>query len=301
VAMYAPGAMGGPLAAKQASGHAGFLEAQSLLASWNLPVPKVHAAVLECGVLFVEDLGSETLALHLERRPERATELYQDAVLLIARAQAHFARQEGECIVHRRAFDYELLRFEVDHFLDFGLLASGVEVSDAHRRTFAAAAHLLASTIAELDRGFVHRDYQSKNLMVREHEVPALTWIDFQDAMLGPRAYDLVALLMDSYQNFDDAFVEARLREYAAACDVDFASVRREFDLITVQRKLKDAGRFVYLYRERGNASFLRYVDAAIERATGALRRIKGGVPILEELAELLSELVPKRSLTTPA
>ncbi len=43
----------------------------------------------------------------------------------------------------------------------------------------------------------------------------ALSWIDFQDALLGPRVYDLVALLNDSYQTFDRPFVEARLREYA--------------------------------------------------------------------------------------
>ena len=45
----------------------------------------------------------------------------------------------------------------------------------------------------------------------------SLCWIDFQDALLGPRVYDLVALLNDSYQTFDRAFVEARLDEYARA------------------------------------------------------------------------------------
>ena len=46
---------------------------------------------------------------------------------------------------------------------------------------------------------------------------PELCWIDFQDALLGPRVYDLVALLNDSYQTFDRAFVEARLDDYARA------------------------------------------------------------------------------------
>jgi hypothetical protein len=99
-------------------------------------------------------------------------------------------------------------------------------------------------------RHFVHRDYQSRNLMVRASG--AICWIDFQDALLGPRVYDLVALLNDSYQEFDRAFVEARLDEFAAAAGLgkdERALLGREFDYVTVQRKLKDAGRFVFIDR----------------------------------------------------
>ena len=63
----------------------------------------------------------------------------------------------------------------------------------------------------------MHRDYQSRNLMVVDDGTLRLVWIDFQDALLGPRVYDLVALLNDSYQEFDRPFVEARLAEYAEA------------------------------------------------------------------------------------
>ena len=80
----------------------------------------------------------------------------------------------------------------------------------------------------------------------------ALCWIDFQDALLGPRVYDLVALLNDSYQVFDRPFVEARLDDYARPRGSPRPSGRqldREFDVVTVQRKLKDAGRFVFIDR----------------------------------------------------
>jgi aminoglycoside/choline kinase family phosphotransferase len=296
VAMYAPGAMGGPSAARQATGHESFLTTQALLKSWGLPVPEVHAAVTEEGVLFVEDLGTETLAEHLLRCPAAAPDLYAEAIRLLARAQAEFETAPRDCVVTQRAFDYELLRFEVDHFLDYGLLARGITVSPAGRDVFDTAADYLASSVARLERGFVHRDYQSRNLMVREASAgPSLTWIDFQDAMLGPRAYDLVALLMDSYQDFDHDFVEARLVAYLEARGGgSFATLQREFDLITVQRKLKDAGRFVYLHQKRNDPSFLRYVDGAIDRATTALERIKSGVPALERLADFLREVLPR-------
>jgi hypothetical protein len=106
-----------------------------------------------------------------------------------------------------------------------------------------------------------------------------LCWIDFQDALLGPRVYDLVALLNDSYQTFDRAFVEARLDDYARASgqtdDMDRAALGREFDAVTVQRKLKDAGRFVFIDRVKGNGSFLKFVDPTIAKVRASLARLE--------------------------
>jgi len=104
-----------------------------------------------------------------------------------------------------------------------------------------------------------------------------LYWIDFQDALLGPRAYDLVALLADSYQSFDRAFIDARLDEFAAAAGLDAASraaLGREFDVITVQRKLKDAGRFVFIERVKKNPSFLPYFAPSLTKVRAALERL---------------------------
>ena len=97
----------------------------------------------------------------------------------------------------------------------------------------------------------------------------SLCWIDFQDALLGPRVYDLVALLNDSYQTFDRPFIEARLDEYARAARLGAearAEVGREFDRVTVQRKLKDAGRFVFIDRVKKNPSFLKFVEPTIAK-----------------------------------
>ena len=105
----------------------------------------------------------------------------------------------------------------------------------------------------------------------------AICWIDFQDALLGPRVYDLVALLNDSYQEFDRAFVDARLDEFARAAGLAAsarAALGREFDYVTVQRKLKDAGRFVFIDQVKHNPSFLRFVTPTIRKVHGALARL---------------------------
>jgi aminoglycoside/choline kinase family phosphotransferase len=160
--------------------------------------------------------------------------------------------------------------------------ALGVTLGDAELSLFERARSYLVDTVLSFEQGFVHRDYQSRNLLALPDD--SLAWIDFQDALLGPRAYDLVALLRDSYQSFDEAFVQARLSEFAAARGLTSGELERlgfEVDVITVQRKLKDAGRFVFFERTRGDPSYLRYFVPTLELASSALSRLPASPELL--------------------
>ena len=86
--------------------------------------------------------------------------------------------------------------------------------SRAERERLDAAFAAIARRLAAAPRGFTHRDYQSRNLMVTGGE---LVVIDFQDALQGPRQYDLVALLRDSYVELERAFVEAMIDRWLQA------------------------------------------------------------------------------------
>lgn len=252
-----------------------FLEVHELLHQRGVAVPRVLADGSHQGWLLVEDLGDDTLANYLLRSPGEREAIYRDAVRDLARAQRSLAELTEGSVVRRRAFDEDLLLQEIHHFREWALEARGHALSADDRALFDAIATRLARRIAGWTRGFVHRDYQSRNLMVVDG--PKLVWIDFQDALLGPRVYDLVALLNDSYQTFDRAFIEARLDEFAAEMGYNADERRelgREFDLVTVQRKLKDAGRFVYIDRVRRDPSFLRFVEPTIARVRGSLDRL---------------------------
>lgn len=274
-----------------------FLEVRDLLEARGVRVPKVLGDACAEGFLVVEDLGDDTLARYLERAPDRREALYRAAISDLARAQQALAELPSSSIVTERAFDHDLLRWEIDHFREWALEARGVVLSLSDRHTFDAAADWIATTIAGLPRGFVHRDYQSRNLMVVSDEgQERLVWIDFQDALLGPRVYDLVALLNDSYQVFDDAFVEARLDEYARERGLDRegrAAVGYEFSLVTVQRKLKDAGRFVFIQHKKGDSSYLRFVEPTVDKARRALARLPPE-PRIVELGSLLDRVIPR-------
>jgi aminoglycoside/choline kinase family phosphotransferase len=272
-----------------------FLEVRELLAQNGVRVPELLFEACADGVLLVEDLGDHTLANYLAEHPGDRESLYQVAVRDLAIAQRTLAELPGDSIVKKRAFDYDLLLWEVEHFSEWALEARGIRLTPADQHTFDDAARYLAKTISSWPRGFVHRDYQSRNLMVgRTSGELTLTWIDFQDAMMGPRVYDLVALLTDSYQTFERGFIEQRLDEYAQHLGLDSAGRRQvgwEFDTVTVQRKLKDAGRFVFIDRVNKNPRFLQFVDSTIKKARAAIARLDEHAE-LSELGRLLDRLV---------
>jgi aminoglycoside/choline kinase family phosphotransferase len=271
-----------------------FLEVRELLASRGVHVPRILAEDTDRGWLLLEDLGDDTLANVLLAHPEKKAALYTQAVTDLARAQASLSTLPDDCVVKTRSFDEDLLRLEIDHFREWGLDARGKSLTPSDRAIFDGIASRLAKRIAALPYGFTHRDYQSRNLMVR----PAgeLTWIDFQDALLGPRVYDLVALLNDSYQEFDRPFVLSRLDEFAAVAKLATAereALELQFDLVTVQRKLKDAGRFVYIDRVKQNASFVRFVSPTVAKVKSSLARLSARDEDMRALGEILARALP--------
>lgn len=262
-----------------------FLEVQALLCERGVRVPAVLGEACDRGLVLLEDLGDRTMEAFVEAAPARRAEVYSQAVRDLARAQRALAELPASSIVATRALDATLLRWELDHFRAWGLDARGRRPSRGiggicdDRAEFDAVAGRLAQRVAAWPQGFVHRDYQSRNLMVLDAPGGGIeiVWMDFQDALLGPRVHDLVALLNDSYQELDRAFVEVRLDEYAAAAELDRAGRERlgwEFDVVTVQRKLKDAGRYVFLDRVNGDSGFLRYVEPTLAKVRAALARL---------------------------
>jgi aminoglycoside/choline kinase family phosphotransferase len=273
-----------------------FLEIRDLLADHGVRVPKVLSDATPDGWLVIEDLGDDTVASYLERKPSERVGVYQTAVRDLARAQKALASLPEDSVVRTQSFDYGVLRWELAHFLEWGIDARGIAITPADRSLFDEIADRLAARIASWPYGFVHRDYQSRNLMV----VPAangsteLCWIDFQDALMGPRHYDLVALLHDSYQKLDPAFIDDRLREHGDLMGLSSAErddFRRGFDLVSVQRKLKDAGRFVFIERKKGDPGFLPFVEPTIQKVRFALARL-GDEPDMVELSKLLGRVV---------
>ena len=271
-----------------------FVNVHRYLHRIGVRVPEIHAYDEAAGTMVLEDLGDLTFEGALLSGQSRES-LYGEAIDLLANMRARAEREaDPACIAFSRAFDAELYNWELHHFREYGLEARyGATLSAEERASVDQAFREIAARLAAVPRGFTHRDYQSRNLMVMNGE---LVVIDFQDALLGPRAYDLVALLRDSYVVLDAGLIGRMLERYAISfhdaggAEVDVDDLRRTFDLLTVQRKLKDAGRFEFIARVKGNRGFLPHVPASLGYVKEALER----QPDLDPLRAILDRHVPE-------
>lgn len=272
-----------------------FVDIQAFITRHGLRAPHIYgdaSAQLEQGLMLLEDLGDETFDARLHSQPRtRWDDHYAVAIDNLAclhRVGASAA--PSSCIALRRHFDAALLRWELDHFREWGLEALHQPLPAADRSELDAHFDALTAAIVALPEGLVHRDYQSRNLMWAPDG--ALAIIDFQDAFLGPAPYDLVALLCDSYVAVDAQLQAAMLQRYAqqrAYNASQHSALVRGFHLITVQRKLKDAGRFIFIDRVRKNPSFVGYYPASLQYVARAL----AGLPELAALEACLRRVVP--------
>ena len=104
--------------------------------------------------------------------------------------------------------------------------------------------------------------------------------------------YDLVALLRDSYVEVPEPLLSELLERYRTQrSDMpDAATFRRWFDLQSLQRKLKDSGRFVYIDQVRHNPSFLKHIPLSLKYVDEAFDRL----PEYADLRRLITPLVPE-------
>ena len=267
-----------------------FINVQRYLASLALPVPRIvredHAAHL----IILEDLGDELMFNLVDGRAdgERRTWYAKALELLVTMQGKAEARNDASCVAFKRSFDATLYNWEFDHFLEYGIEARlGLTMSAEDREVFTKETRAIAEEIQKYPRGFTHRDFQSRNLLWKNER---FYLIDFQDALMGPRVYDLVALLRDSYVELSADTVRHFVAAYADARGFDPIATMREFDLVTIQRKLKDAGRFVFIDRVKKNPKFLTYIPASLGYVREAFAR-SGAHP---ELYEMLKKYVPE-------
>jgi hypothetical protein len=273
-----------------------FVNVQRYLDGLGIRVPRILRHDPAAAMMVLEDLGDLTFEKALDGVPPEA--LYGRAVDVLARMRAAAeAHPDPSCVAFTRAFDEELYTWELHHFREYGLEAwSGKVPSATERARLERAFAGIATRLAAAPRGFTHRDYQSRNLMMTHGE---LVLIDFQDALQGPWQYDLVALLRDSYVELEPAVVEAMIARwltvYSAASgrDLDRRSFRRFFDLLTVQRKLKDAARFEFIHRVKKNSSFLPSIPASLRYARAAMERLADD-PDVVALREVAVRYVPE-------
>ena len=259
-----------------------FLDTGRLLRALDVRGPRVLATEGESGVLVLEDLGDELLQDVVDgASAEEKARLYREAIDLLARLQRGAAELDAaDYVALRTRFDAEKFGWELEffreHFLEGHL---GRVVTDEERRALSRAFESIAAELVAQPYVLCHRDYHARNLMLAGGE---LVVIDFQDARMGPDAYDLASLLGDSYVRHSEAFV-AEMKDYFERRTG--ASVRESYDVVALQRNLKALGTFGFQIARRGNEVYAPYVGPTLALVSATLSR----APRFEELRRILS------------
>jgi len=275
-----------------------FINIHRHLLQAGIPVPQVVLYDAEQGLMVLEDLGDNLLqSAVLEAAVERRRELYQRALDILANIHSRATRLlvGSDCMAADKRFNTAMYDWEFEHFLEYGVeVRTDRRIEPAARQRVKQIFAGYSRRLDALPAVFTHRDYHSRNIMLLADE--RLSVIDFQDALLGPRVYDLASLLRDSYVELPQKLIYELVDYYldAAAdepdCCADRAEFRTLFDMASVQRNLKAAGRFVYIDRVKGNAALLPYVPQTLRYVRRNLPRLPDGAEALELLTPYVEE-----------
>jgi aminoglycoside/choline kinase family phosphotransferase len=276
-----------------------FATVAQLLQRIPLPVPAILGHSDEGGIIALEDLGDVTLQAHLgAASPAEHAALYRQAVALVEQLQRRGADfHSARYLPYRVAFDVEKLTWELQFFTKHFLEAyRGAQIGPAAREALAIEYAAIVDELAADPRVLCHRDYHSRNLMLRDG---SLYIIDFQDARMGPDTYDLVSLLRDSYVDFTEAQVDGFIAFFLALRDgrigsgtpADLDEFRRRFDVMAVQRNLKALGTFGFQTTSRQNTVYIQYIPRTLNFVRANLARYPRFARLRELLAAYLDEL----------
>ncbi|GAA0280371.1 phosphotransferase [Alteraurantiacibacter aestuarii] len=240
-----------------------FLHVGKWLEQQGLRAPHIHAQQAESGFVLIEDFGDDRMRDWLEQHPAQEMRVYRHAV--DALAQLH-TRPPGPFA----PYDMATYLREVRLFTEWFCPCAGITVDAASHD--AAWEEVLTPLLARQQPGVaVLRDYHAENIMLLQPEHPdggEQGLIDFQDALVGHRAYDLVSLLQDARRDVSPELERAMLAHYASRidCGEDFAA---DYARLGAQRNAKIVGIFARLWKRDGKQRYL----AMIPRVWEAMER----------------------------
>jgi len=224
-----------------------FLHIAQYLNGHQFRAPEIFATDLTRGLLLIEDFGDRRMREHLDEHPEDEAAVYRAAIDAIVRLVKTPA-------VQAQPYDMATYMREVQLLSEWYMPAMGLSF-DAHE--FDQVWTEALAPLAEYQKVTVLRDYHAENIMLLDDGQQGI--IDFQDALVGHPAYDLVSLLQDARRDVSPALEAEMLAYYndMAEPDTDFTA---HYALLGAQRNTKIIGIFTRLWKRDGKARYLSFL-----------------------------------------
>ncbi len=279
-----------------------FLEFSKHFRRHGLPVPEIYAEDLDAGAYLEEDFGDTSLFEFLsnnrtgENIAPAAVEAYRKVVAVLPRFQIEAGRDLDYSVCYpRRSFDRQSIAWDLNYFKYYFLRLAGIPFNEqALEDDFDALTNFLLS--ADHDY-FLYRDFQSRNVMLREGQP---FFLDYQGGRKGALQYDVASLLYDAKadlppelrQQLLDLYIE-RLGDFIAIEREDF---QRYFYAYVYVRILQALGAYGFRGFYERKAHFLQSVPYALKNLRWLLHNVK--LPIaLPTLMEAFNSMLASEKL----
>lgn len=244
----------------------------------DLPVPEIYAENLDRGVYLEEDLGDTTLYQFLERNrtgdriADAVVDAYLQAVAVLPRFQVEAGRDVNYGVCYPRgSFDGQSIAWDLNYFKYYFLKLAHIAfdeqgLEDDFQR--------LTGFLLEADRGyFLYRDFQSRNIMLRDGD---LFFLDYQGGRRGALQYDIASLLYDAKADLPPALrgqlLEAYLDHLSRTVDLDRGAFMRHYDAYVYVRIMQAMGAYGFRGFFERKPLFLASIPYALKNLEWLLR-----------------------------
>ena len=269
-----------------------FADIANFLRQHGLYAPEIVALDEKHGLMLIEDFGDDTFTQILNKHPDQETALYDLAIDTLV--QLH--QIETFSSLSLATYDHSALNAELLLFIDWFFPAiSGTPATTTQKEDYISAWENAFAHCATQQPVLVLRDYHVDNLMRIEHpgKTAQCGLLDFQDALLGPAAYDLISLLEDARRDISAKLKSHCLDRYFSAIKTNNSSRARTemfptLNILGAQRHAKVLGIFVRLHKRDNKPIYLKHLPRVLSLYQAALEREPMLSPVVEWTAKNL-------------
>jgi hypothetical protein len=264
-----------------------YIEIDKFLKEIGVGVPEIYYYDLSNKLVVEEDLGDLSVQKYIINAGD--FNIYKQVMDTLALMQVMGA-QKSHGNLFNPNFDYDTMRWETWYFRQYFLeLYCGLKINnpDELDKEF----HKLAMSLVNEPLYFMHRDFQSQNILLKDNKIRI---IDFQGARLGLLAYDLASLLKDAYVEMPDKTREGLLDYYLNCLSIDWnieiePNYFRNIFLYTgLQRNMQALGAFAYLSRVANKPWFAQYIPQGLRYLYDALTTAQNFPELLKTISPCL-------------
>jgi aminoglycoside/choline kinase family phosphotransferase len=279
-----------------------FLDFSRHFRKYGLPVPDIYAENLSRGAYLEEDLGDTTLFEFLSKNRSgediapQAVEAYRKVVAVLPRFQIEAGRDLNYKVCYPRAvFDAQSIAWDLNYFKYYFLKLAGIPFNEQSLEDdFGRLTTFLLG--ADLDY-FLYRDFQSRNIMLRDGKP---FFLDYQGGRKGALQYDIAALLFDAKANLPPELREELLDRYiervADFIEMDRNRFMHHYYAYVYVRLMQALGAYGFRGFYERKVHFLQSVPYALKNLRWLLQHVE--LPIrLPTLMDAFKSMVASENL----